>query len=219
MSKKFDYIKKAVFYAEQKPEMLAELISGTVTDVATSVSVSGESNILIPTGDTSVTKTYTAEVLSQFGDVMEGQSITYSVTSATGVSINSSTGVLTIGKTASEGDITVTATSGGKSGTTIVSLEAQVVTSVAVSGDASVTIPSGDTANTETYTATVKNQYGDTMSDQSITWSIPETTGVTIGSSTGILTVAKTASAGKVVVTATCGTKTGTIEVTLASET
>lgn len=218
MSKKFEYIKKAVFFSEQNPAMLAELIAGTVTDVATSVSVDGEHNILIPTGDTSVTKTYTAEVLSQFGDVMEGQSITYSVTSATGVSINSGTGVLTIAKTASEGDITVTATCGGKTGTTTVSLEAQVVTTVTVAGDSSVTIPSGDTAATETYTATVKNQYGDTMSDQSITWSIPETTGVTIGSGTGVLEVAKTASAGKVTVTATCGTKTGTIEVSLVAE-
>lgn len=124
MSKKFEYIKKAVFYSEQNPAMLAELIAGTITDVVTSVSVSGEDNILIPTGDTSATKTYTAEVLSQFGDVMEGQSITYSVTSATGVSINSSTGVLTISKTASAGKVTITATCGTKTGTIEVSLVA-----------------------------------------------------------------------------------------------
>lgn len=216
MSKKFEFIKNAVFFSEQKPEKLASLLCSLVSDVATSVTVSGEAKILIPTGDTATTKTYTADVISQYGDSMADQSITYSVTSTTGVSINSSTGVLSIAKTASAGDITVTATSGGKSGTTTVALEAQVVTSVTVAGDSSIEIPSGDTANTKTYTATVKNQYGDTMSDQSITWSIPSTTGVSINSSTGVLSVEKTASAGKVTVTATCGTKTGTIEVTLA---
>lgn len=125
MSKKFDYIKKAVFYAEQKPEMLAELISGTVTDVATSVSVAGEGNILIPTGDTSVTKTYTAEVLSQFGDVMPDQTITWSIPETTGVTIGSSTGVLTVAKTASAGKVVVTATCGTKTGTIEVTLASE----------------------------------------------------------------------------------------------
>lgn len=218
MSKKFEAIKKAVFYSEQNPSALAKVIAGTVTDVATTVQVTGESDILIPTGDTAVTKTYTAKVLSQYGDEMADPSITYSVTSATGVSINSSTGVLSISKTASAGNITVTATSGGKTGTATVTLEAQVVTTVTVSGDSSIVVPSGDTPSTKTYTATVKNQYGDTMTGQSITWSIPETTGVAIDSSTGVLSVGKTAVAESVVVTATCGTKTGTITVTLAAE-
>lgn len=125
MSKKFEYIKKAVFYSEQNPAMLAELIAGTVTDVVTSVEVSGESTITIPTGDTANTATYTASVLSQYGDVMDGQTVTFSVSSATGVSINSSTGVLSVEKTASAGDVTVTATSSGKSGTFTVTLKVE----------------------------------------------------------------------------------------------
>ena len=125
MSKKFEYIKKAIFYSEQKPDKLAELISGTITDVATSVEVSGEPTITIPAGDTANTATYTASVLYQFGDVMDGQTVTFSVSSATGVSINSSTGVLSVEKTASAGDVTVTATRSGKSGTFTVTLEAE----------------------------------------------------------------------------------------------
>lgn len=214
MSKKFEYIKKAIFYSEQKPDMLAGLLEGLVSDVATSVTVAGDNSIVIPTGDTANTKTYTATVLSQFGDTMEGQSITYSVTSETGVSINSSTGVLSVGKTATAESVTVTATSGTKTASIDVALEAQVVTTVTVAGDAEITIPA-DESVTKTYTATVKDQYGDTMSGQSVTFSIPETTGVSINSSTGVLTVAKTAEAGKVVVTATCSEKTGTFEVTL----
>ena len=37
MSKKMEYIKKAVFYAKEKPETLAELLAGLVTDVFTDV--------------------------------------------------------------------------------------------------------------------------------------------------------------------------------------
>lgn len=214
MSKKFEFIKNAVFFSEQKPEKLASLLCTLVSDVATSVKVTGDTSILVPTGDTAATKTYTADVLSQYGDAMEGQSITYSVTSTTGVSINNSTGVLSVGKTATAESVTVTATSGGKTDSVVVTLEKQVVTSVTVTGDAEITIPADEDV-TETYTATVKNQYGDTMEGQSVTFSIPSTTGVSINSGTGVLTVSKTAEAGKVTVTATCSEKTGTFEVTL----
>lgn len=37
MSKKMEYMKKAVFYAKEKPETLAELLAGLVTDVFTDV--------------------------------------------------------------------------------------------------------------------------------------------------------------------------------------
>ena len=214
MSKKFEFIKNAVFFSEQKPEKLASLLCPLISDVATSVKVTGDTSILVPTGDTAATKTYAASVLSQYGDAMEGQSITYSVTSTTGVSINSSTGVLSVGKTATAESVTVTATSGGKTDSVVVTLEKQVVTTVTVAGDAEIAIPADEDV-TETYTATVKNQYGDTMEGQSVTFSIPSTTGVSINSSTGVLTVSKTAEAGKVTVTATCSEKTGTFEVTL----
>ena len=121
MSKKFEYIKKAVFYSQQNPAALATLIAGTVSDVATTVTVTGEAEITIP-ADEAVTKSYTATVLSQFGDVMQGETIVWSVTSATGVSI--SNGTLSVGKTASAGTITVTATDGTVSGSFEVTLKA-----------------------------------------------------------------------------------------------
>lgn len=120
MSKKLEYIKKAVFYSQQKPQMLAELIAGTITDVATSVSLTGATEVTIPTGDTAATETYTASILSQYGDAMTG-TITWSVTSATGVSI--SNGVLSVGSTASAGTVTVTATGSGKSASIEVTLK------------------------------------------------------------------------------------------------
>lgn len=121
MSKKFEYIKNAVFYSQQNPAALAALIAGTVSDVATTVTVTGEAEITIPADET-VTEDYTATVLSQFGDVMQGETITWSVTSATGVSI--SNGTLSIAKTASAGKVTVTATDGTISGSFEVTLKA-----------------------------------------------------------------------------------------------
>lgn len=120
MSNKYEAIKKAVFYAQQDPAPLAALIAGTVTDVATTVKVAGDTEITIPAGDTAATADYTATVFSQFGDVMQGESVTWSVTSATGVSISS--GTVSVAKTASAGTITVTATDGTVSGSIEVTL-------------------------------------------------------------------------------------------------
>lgn len=122
MSKKFEYIKNAVFYSQQNPAALASLIAGTVSDVAASVTVTGEAEITIPAGDTAATADYTATVFSQFGDVMQGETVTWSVTSATGVSISS--GTVSVAKTASAGKITVTATDGTVSGSFEVTLKA-----------------------------------------------------------------------------------------------
>lgn len=108
MSKKLDAIKKAVFYAEQNPEGLAEIIAGAVSDVATSIEIAGPTKITIPSGDTANTADYTATVFSQYGDVMAGTTATLSLKeSATGVSI--SDGTVSVAKTASAGTIVVKA--------------------------------------------------------------------------------------------------------------
>lgn len=108
MSKKLDAIKKAVFYAEQNPSALAEIIAGTVSDVATSIEIAGPTKITIPSGDTANTADYTATVFSQYGDVMSGTTATLSLKeSATGVSI--SDGTVSVAKTASAGTIVVKA--------------------------------------------------------------------------------------------------------------
>ena len=111
MSNKYDAIKKAVFYAHENPEALADILEGIVSDVVTSVALNGADSIEIPSGDTDNTKTYTAKALSQFGDEMEGQTVTIALKSAvTGVSISS--GVVSVAKTATEESFTLTATCG-----------------------------------------------------------------------------------------------------------
>lgn len=111
MSKKFDAIKKAVFYAHEKPEELANILESIVSDVVTSVAISGADSIKIPSGDTANTATYTAKALSQFGDEMTGQTITLALkASVTGVSI--SNGTVSVAKTATAESFTIKATCG-----------------------------------------------------------------------------------------------------------
>ena len=111
MSNKYDAIKKAVFYAHEKPEALADILEGNVSDVVTSVALSGADSIEIPSGDTANTETYTAKAFSQFGDELAGQTITIALKAAvTGVSISS--GVVSVAKTATAESFTLTATCG-----------------------------------------------------------------------------------------------------------
>ena len=110
MSKKIKAIEKMVFFSQQKPELLAELLAGMVSDVATDISIDGPVSVIIPTGDTANTAKYSASVVSQYGDPMVGE-VTYSLkANVTGVSISGDT--VSVAKTASAGKFTVVATSG-----------------------------------------------------------------------------------------------------------
>lgn len=120
MSKKFEFMKNAAFYSEQKPELLAKVLSGLVSDVATSVAISGKTSINIPESS-SVTENYTAKLLSQFGDEMDSTSMTWAVT-ATGSGVSISDGVLTVASTATDSEVTITATKSGKQGSLKVTL-------------------------------------------------------------------------------------------------
>lgn len=111
MSNKFEAIKKAVFYAHEKPDNLATLLEGLISDAVTAVSISGDDSIEIPSGDTANTATYTAKVFSQFGDEMAGQTVTLALKeSVTGVSISS--GVVSVAKTATADSFIIKATCG-----------------------------------------------------------------------------------------------------------
>lgn len=122
MSKKMEYMKKAVFYAKEKPETLAELLAGLVTDVFTDVVfTSAPVEVEIPKSDTT-TVTYVAEAHSQYGDKMSN-AVTYAlVAEHIGATITSA-GVLTVESTTEAGNIEIKATSGAKSVTVKVALK------------------------------------------------------------------------------------------------
>ena len=120
MSKKLEHLKKAVFYSQQKPELLAELLCDLVTDVATSISIEGATSIKKPATGNS-TETYTAKVLSQYGDVMTGTPTLALKEAVTGVSISS--GVVTVASTVTATEFVVKATSGTLSSEYTVTIE------------------------------------------------------------------------------------------------
>lgn len=121
MSKKLEALKDAVFYAQQKPKVLATLLAGVITDTATSVRLSGASSITVPTGDTAVEETYTAEVLSQFGDTMSGTPTLALTETVTGVTVSGMK--VSVAKTATATSFTLKATSGSLSAQMTVTLE------------------------------------------------------------------------------------------------
>ena len=147
-------------------------------------------------------------------------------------------GTITVAKDAVAGDYTITAagktiygsggnntgapvtgtkkelSTGRETATLKVQRNESQITSVEISGVQDVTIPANDTNNVMQPTATVKDQYGDTMSNQTVFWSLDasDVSGVSINSSNGKVTVTNAAkdriqNNQTFTVTATCGGK------------
>ena len=195
--------------------------------VATTVKVTDVESIEVPTNG-SKTVDYTPTVTDQYGAVMTGQNVVWSIDpgDSTGISIDSSTGTLTVtSDAAADGAVivTVTATCGGKSGqdTVTVARAASVATTIDVTAPGSIPeIPALNQPAAEvSLTATVKDQYGAVMTDPPITWTLTEAPeGVTIDQA-GKVTIPAAAEAGTVNFTATCGsaTKGGSFGITRAA--
>ena len=205
---------------------------------AASIAVSGgpTAALLLPVGSEETrAEPFTVVVKNQYGQEMEGQTITWSVKktgteSATGVSVEN--GIVTV-LNAAKGDVpstapveyTVTATVDGKSATTTIKIKRAepVATSITVARNGSedtLLIPGLDSTEATRrmeFVATVTDQYGAEIQNPSINWSIApaDVDGVTIDPTTGVVSV--TIDAAKTIkdrtnfiVTAAVGTKTGT---------
>src|SRR2546425_1064941 len=168
-------------------------VAVTLPPVA-SVSVSPASATVLPTQ----TVQLTATTLDSTGTVLTGRTVTWSSSSA--------------------GVATITAATGGKSGTSTITAAIVPVASVVVS-PASASVATG---NTVQLTATPKDSVGNTLTGRTITWSSSATsvasvsssglvTGVTIGSAT--ITAATGGKSGSSAITVTAppppGTHTG----------
>ena len=147
-----------------------------------------------------------------------------------GVSISGST--ITVDAKAKSDNYTITATGEGEifgegiktaSATLTVKRNASVAESISVSGgSSSIDVPGNDQANaTATFTATVTDQYGDTMNNPVVEWSVsPVVDGISIAG--GVLTVTNAAktritntTGEEFTVTATCGEKSATAKITV----
>jgi uncharacterized protein YjdB len=153
------------------------------------------------------TTTLQATVKDQNGNGMTGQTVTWSTSNAVAATVNS-TGVVS---GVAAGSATITATSSGKSGTSAITVTAvaPVVTTVTVA-PTSASIVAGATT---TLQATVKDQSGNAMTGQTVTWSTSNAAAATVNSTGVVSGVA----AGSATITATSSGKTGTSAITVTA--
>jgi hypothetical protein len=130
---------------------------------------------------TGATQQLTATVSDQFGQVMVGQTVSWS-SSASGTASVSASGLVT---GVAAGSATITATAGSATGTAAATVTAaSVATTITVTPNpASVT-----TSHTLSMTAVVKDQFGAVMPGESVSWSTTDVTIATVNSTTGLVT-------------------------------
>ena len=181
-------------------------------------------NIIIPNGGTNTSGNCGYTVYDQYGVAMTGIGATWKMNPATvaGVTLIASNGSISVNNTATKGTVNLYAESGGVKSNEItfnIARATSVATSLTIDGSAdSVTVPTVTEPGTTrcayaSYTAKVKDQYGEAMTGQTIAWSVTENPGVTINN--GQLTVTNKATAGNVTITAKSGTLTATKDVTI----
>ena len=172
--------------------------------VVTTVTVSPPSASI----QTGTTTTLSATVKDQQGNVMTGQTIAWSTDNAAAATVNSSGVVSGV----AAGSATIAAASSGVSGTATITVTSTpppppVVTTVTVSP----TTAAVNVGATTGLTATVKDQNGNVMTGQTVTWSTNNAPVATVNSS-GVVTGV---SGGSATITATSSGKSGTSSITV----
>ncbi|HXY29790.1 MAG TPA: Ig-like domain-containing protein [Gemmatimonadaceae bacterium] len=146
-----------------------------------------------------------AAALDGSGNTLSGRTFTWATSNAA-VATVSSNGLVTAVAT---GSATITATSGGQSGTAAVTVVSPppTVASVSVSPNTATMLP----GNTVTLSATAKDGSGNTISSSTFTWSSSNVSVATVSSS-GLVTAV---SAGTATITASTSGKSGTAAITV----
>jgi uncharacterized protein YjdB len=172
-----------------------------VPPVVTTVTVAPTSASVVAGATTPLVAT----VKDQNGNVMTGQTVTWTTSNSAAATVNSAglvTGV-------AAGSATITATSSGKTGTSAITVTAAipVVTTVTVA-PTSASVVAGATTP---LVATVKDQLGNVMTGQTVTWTTNNSAAATVNSSGLVTGVA----AGSATITATSSGKSGTSAITV----
>lgn len=183
-------------------------------------------NITIPNGGTETSGQCSYKVYDQYGAEKTGTSATWKMKlepeTATGVHLIDANGSISVTSGATTCKAILYAEIGAVKSNEItfnIARAASVPTSLTIEGSAdSVTVPTVTEPGTTkceyaSYTATVKDQYGEAMDGQTFEWSVTENPGVTINN--GQLTVTNKATAGDVTITVKSGTFTKTKTVTI----
>ena len=183
-------------------------------------------NITIPNGGTNASGQCSYKVYDQYGAEMTGSHATWKMklepATVTGVNLIAANGSISVTSDATACKATLYAEGSGVKSNEItfnIARAASVATSLTIEGPAdSVNVPTVTEPGTTrcayaSYTAKVKDQYGEAMTGQTIAWSITKNPGVAINN--GQLTVTNKATAGDVTITAKSGTLTATKTVTI----
>ena len=183
-------------------------------------------NITIPNGGTNASGQCSYKVYDQYGAEMTGSHATWKMklepATVTGVNLIAANGSISVTSDATACKATLYAEGSGVKSNEItfnIARAASVATSLTIEGPAdSVNVPTVTEPGTTrcayaSYTAKVKDQYGEAMTGQTIEWSVTENPGVAINN--GQLTVTNKATAGDVTITAKSGTLTATKTVTI----
>lgn len=213
---------------EAETSKTAKILYRRADSIPTSANISlregSSASLQVPGTDAAdVTAQFDAVVYDQFGEDITGTALGSSCywyvesanagsTSTSGISMNYSTGLLTVKSnalnTVQNGNTSYTvyiqASGGRRVGTypITVSLSDRVPTSIEITGGASTLVvpKTGEQNANATYTATVYDQYGTEMSGQTVTWSVVDgngyaqnPVGVNLNESTGALIVTSAA--------------------------
>ena len=165
-------------------------------------------------GTTSVSLSATARDAS--GNTISGVPITWSNSAPSVLSISPTSGGSTTATGLAVGSATVTATGGGKSGSASITVQdAPHPASISVSlGSQSIQVPASTSAQ-----ASVLDQYGAAMPQQSVSWS-SSNSGIASVSSTGAQTASVTAvAAGQASISATAGSASGSATIAVTQPT
>ena len=183
-------------------------------------------NITIPNGGTETSGNCSYKVYDQYGAAMTGIGADWKMEPETVAGVMpTKDGAIAVDNRAKTGTVKLYAKSGTLESNRItfnIAREASVATTLTIEGSAdSVTVPTVTEPGTTvcayaSYNATVKDQYGEAMSGQTIAWSVTDNPGVTINN--GQLIVTNGADPGTVTITATSDTLNATKNVTIKKD-
>ena len=236
---------KATLYAESGALKSNEITFNIIREESKPhlVTITGADSVNVPIvhapgADGWEHKTYTAEVKDQYNNVISNPNVEWSVTGATGVSIDKTTGKLTVSNKANAGAVTITAKSGDATNTKNVTINkdtakatlVEICDQVGEGPETNLLIPTGTGTNNVDYTAKVYDQYGVYMPGEMVDWALDPTpvTGVELDDTTvsgsATLKVDNTATSGATfklkATTATLGTSgVKELDITLTSKT
>jgi len=207
-----------------REELVLKSVISPVTHILSTIVVT-PSTATLKVGDTQI---FTATAKDQFGDPMAGINITWTSSNGTvgnvspAYSITGADGNATTTFTASTlGTTTIKAENGTVNGTATVTVEVPLISTIVVT-PSTATLKVGDT---QTFTATAKDQFGDPMAGINITWTSSNGTvgnvspAYSITGADGNATTTFTASTlGTTTIKAENGTVNGTATVTVVPQ-